>query len=870
ANPPPISSNPAAQSLTFGYKTSFDNVVPTDGSQTCATANPAVFECSFTVPAGTNRALFVATWLNGLLKVSLIKPDGTVITPANAAANGVEITTPEPTLDGRMISFAASPTSGSLIPSGTWQVRLENVTATSYYALTFAADPPAPNVAWSHPLLADTTPNGAGQITLQWSATRAGTDLPDDVRADLFYAPIIKPRTFPSLSVSFPGSYQAPAGLGGNWNPASPAILAEDANHDGVWKLATNSLPAGSYEYKVALNWTWAVNYGQDGQRDGPNIPFTQTVSGGPLTFYFDSSDKAITTRPNSDIVVLVGDMLSEIGGADWDPANLAGWLKPTENDDEFSLALHLPEGSWKYKVALNESWAVNYGEGGAANGADILLIVPDGGALVRFTFRTDTHLITHEILAGASGAPIVGRLKANLGSYTWDTRGLASGKYQVGMRVVDSVKSNAAVVSWASGTVVINDTTPPPKPVYLGKQKYQDGLLIRWQRDDVTPDLAGYWVEYHIPDWSQTAALPKSLRVLPSPKASSPLFQSARLGGIFGGVLPANDVSFCIHAYDASGNVSDCDMVTEEVPVDEEPPLGRVINLRVAPTPTHLSVAWGPPPGADGYMVSYAPTGCVLPAVQTQASEGLSPLIRPVTSAALSGLTIGQRYRVGVRAYNLVGQVSGEVFRTATYGDPVDGDGDLLPDAWEAAFGVSDPALDDDLDGLTNLGEYTAGTFPNEPDSDRDSYYDSQEAEQGSNPCGAGGPALEPETKLSVVGSGELVFHSPVNLAPVDFSYLTILNLGAGTMGWEVLVSQPWIQVSHTNGQDDQPLLVQANPAGLAVGVHQGTITIRTTRARPGQLQAANAIQESVTIPVTLVVMPVKWIELYLPYVNR
>ena len=323
----------------------------------------------------------MASWLNGFLDVSLIKPDGTPITPANAAANGVEITTPPDAPDGRMTSFAVTPVSGSLISNGAWKVRLGNVAADSYFALTFAADPPAPSVSWLNPLLPGVAPDGSGHLNLQWNANRAGAVLADDVFAELFYAPVIQPVTFPSLFVSFPGSYQAAAGLGANWDPGASAITAEDNNHDGVWKLATSSIPAGNYEYKVALNGNWLVNYGLGGIRDGEDITMTQPTTNAPLSFYFDSTDKFITTRPHSDIIVLVGDMLSEIGGADWDPANLLGWLKPTEDADQFELTLHLPEGNWAYKVALNESWALNYGAGGAANGPNIPLVVPDGGA---------------------------------------------------------------------------------------------------------------------------------------------------------------------------------------------------------------------------------------------------------------------------------------------------------------------------------------------------------------------------------------------------------------------------------------------------------------------------------------------------------
>ncbi len=41
------------------------------------------------------------------------------------------------------------------------------------------------------------------------------------------------------------------------------------------------------------------------------------------------------------------------------------------------------------------------------------------------------------------------------------------------------------------------------------------------------------------------------------------------------------------------------------------------------------------------------------------------------------------------------------------------------LPDPFEIEYGVSDPGADPDLDGLTNLGEYQAGTDPNDSDTD-------------------------------------------------------------------------------------------------------------------------------------------------------
>ncbi len=77
----------------------------------------------------------------------------------------------------------------------------------------------------------------------------------------------------------------------------------------------------------------------------------------------------------------------------------------------------------------------------------------------------------------------------------------------------------------------------------------------------------------------------------------------------------------------------------------------------------------------------------------------------------------------------------------------PDDIDGDGLPDAWESAVGL-DPAVahgpqgafaDDDLDGLTHLAEYQAGTNPHLADSDGDGLPDGWEILHGFDPLDLG-----------------------------------------------------------------------------------------------------------------------------------
>ena len=67
------------------------------------------------------------------------------------------------------------------------------------------------------------------------------------------------------------------------------------ARHAGF--AGTFVVPAGSYEFKVALNDGWDENYGAGGQAGGANLPL---VVAGPvsLLFAYDHGTHAITLSP--------------------------------------------------------------------------------------------------------------------------------------------------------------------------------------------------------------------------------------------------------------------------------------------------------------------------------------------------------------------------------------------------------------------------------------------------------------------------------------------------------------------------------------------------------------------------------------------
>lgn len=104
-----------------------------------------------------------------------------------------------------------------------------------------------------------------------------------------------------TLIVNVPGSYQSELGcpntrdVDGDWEPNCPQSAMKDLDSDGIYEFATNSIPAGDYEVKVALNGSWELNYGLDGERDGENIPFTVPRDNVTVTFKFDITSNILT-----------------------------------------------------------------------------------------------------------------------------------------------------------------------------------------------------------------------------------------------------------------------------------------------------------------------------------------------------------------------------------------------------------------------------------------------------------------------------------------------------------------------------------------------------------------------------------------------
>ncbi|WP_067195166.1 pullulanase-type alpha-1,6-glucosidase [Microbacterium sp. XT11] len=209
--------------------------------------------------------------------------------------------------------------------------------------------------------------------------------------------------------VTVPGSLNSEMGCAGDWDPAcEKAKLTLRA--DGVW-AGTFDLPAGDYEYKAAVNGSWAINYGANGVPDGSNIAIHHT--GGAITFYFDPRTNIVQSTAEGPIVTLPGSQQSELGcAADWSPDCLATLMADGDHDGVYEFATdELPTGAYELKVAHGLSWSENYGADGAPGGANISFSATEG-KVTTFRYTLATHVL--EIVSTDPPLPGTGELRAH------------------------------------------------------------------------------------------------------------------------------------------------------------------------------------------------------------------------------------------------------------------------------------------------------------------------------------------------------------------------------------------------------------------------------------------------------------------------
>ena len=205
--------------------------------------------------------------------------------------------------------------------------------------------------------------------------------------------PVVEPLD----TVAVAGSLQSEVGCPGDWQPEC-AESELDHVMGSVFRN-TFALPAGDYEYKVALNDSWDENYGADAVANGANIPLSLSADA-DVTFYYSDDTNWVTDNVNDRVVTAVGGFQSALGCDDnWQPSCLLSWMQDADGDDTYTFVTDaIPAGDYEAKAALNEAWDESY------PASNVAFSVADGDT-VSFSFVSGTN--TFEVTTAGGGGGI-------------------------------------------------------------------------------------------------------------------------------------------------------------------------------------------------------------------------------------------------------------------------------------------------------------------------------------------------------------------------------------------------------------------------------------------------------------------------------
>jgi hypothetical protein len=202
--------------------------------------------------------------------------------------------------------------------------------------------------------------------------------------------------------VTIAGSLQNELGCPGDWDPGCTSTHLVYNSEDKIWQ-GTFNIPAGDYEYLVAIDNSWIESYGAGAVANGGNISISLPMDT-DVKFYYDHESHWVTDNVNSIIVTAAGNFQSEIGcGADWDPGCLASWLLDIDGDGIYTRSMsNIPSGSYEFKIALNEAWTESYPAG------NVPFYVPAGDVSVIFFFNSNNNEVSVDVQVNSLPIPVI------------------------------------------------------------------------------------------------------------------------------------------------------------------------------------------------------------------------------------------------------------------------------------------------------------------------------------------------------------------------------------------------------------------------------------------------------------------------------
>ena len=141
----------------------------------------------------------------------------------------------------------------------------------------------------------DGQPNG-GNIALRLDADHEVTFIYDEKTHEISYDYAGKAAEMAKFAnqrdIVLAGDLQPLGGAAAKWAPSDMATKMTAGDH-GFYSFTIKNMPAGTYNYKVAINGNWAENYGLNGIADGANVSVT-LAKPETVTFYYNDKTHRI------------------------------------------------------------------------------------------------------------------------------------------------------------------------------------------------------------------------------------------------------------------------------------------------------------------------------------------------------------------------------------------------------------------------------------------------------------------------------------------------------------------------------------------------------------------------------------------------
>lgn len=159
--------------------------------------------------------------------------------------------------------------------------------------------------------------------------------------------------------ISLVGDFFKTQSLGTDWDPKNQSSIMNEFSN-GLYELTIDFKVAGNFNYKIALNGSFDINYGSDFESGGKNIALNVAIPK-KVTFKVDLKNKTIYDSINNpdkfkSSATLVG-TLSQSGGTDWSTTDTTYDLNYIGNGYS-EKTFPMKKGDYEYKVAYDHKWS--------------------------------------------------------------------------------------------------------------------------------------------------------------------------------------------------------------------------------------------------------------------------------------------------------------------------------------------------------------------------------------------------------------------------------------------------------------------------------------------------------------------------------